>query len=114
MSDIVERARIKSGMLKMSERIAFGSDFELLDEMAVEIEMLRFDLERCRQEAVAKISEACLEQSRLRSLLKEAGDALEAVPMPGGTTSWQGWKLAFLAWHEHTARTVLSKIKGEA
>ena len=59
-------------------------------------------------------TEAADEIDRLRSLLKEAGDALEAVPMPGGTTSWQGWKLAFLAWHEHTARTVLSKIKGEA
>ncbi len=60
-----------------------------------------------------EILAAAGEITRLRSLLKEAGEALGNVPMPGGTTSWQGWKLAFLAWHEHTARTVLSKIKGE-
>jgi len=83
MSDIVERARIKSGMLKMGERIAFGSDSELLDEMAAEIE-------------------------RLRSLLKEAGEALEPIA--------QRWidPLSIAREHWRAASTVLSKIKGEA
>jgi hypothetical protein len=39
--DIVDRLNIKSNMIFLGERIAFGSECELMDEAALEIESLR-------------------------------------------------------------------------
>ena len=46
--DIVERLRIKSNMIFLGERIAFGSECELMDEAAREIEALRAQLAECQ------------------------------------------------------------------
>jgi hypothetical protein len=49
MMDIVERAKIKSGKLRMGEPIKFGSDADLIDEMSAEIELLRKDRDWLRE-----------------------------------------------------------------
>jgi hypothetical protein len=48
MTEIVKRAQIKAGMIRMCEPIAFGSDADLLDECADEIERLKAEVERLR------------------------------------------------------------------
>jgi len=41
MSDLIERLRVKSAMITLGEKIAFGSETALMDEAALEIENLR-------------------------------------------------------------------------
>ena len=47
--DILERAKIKLGMLRMGEPIKFGSDADLIDKMAAKIELLRKERNRLRE-----------------------------------------------------------------
>ena len=53
MADIVEKLRVKAGMLLMGEPIAFGSDAKVMNEAADEIERMRVELsERCPVDAM--------------------------------------------------------------
>jgi hypothetical protein len=47
--DIVERLRMKSNIIFLGERIAFGSECELMDEAAREITTLRQQVERLQE-----------------------------------------------------------------
>ena len=49
MNDLLKRISIMSGMIKMCERIHFGSDSALLDECAIEIERLNYKLYEVKQ-----------------------------------------------------------------
>jgi hypothetical protein len=49
--DIVDRLKIKSNMIFLGEHIAFGSECELMDEAADEIESLRAQLAEFQKDA---------------------------------------------------------------
>lgn len=49
--DIVQRLTIKSNMIFLGERIAFGSECELMDEAANEITKLRAQVEELSKDA---------------------------------------------------------------
>lgn len=49
--DIVQRLTIKSNMIFLGERIAFGSECELMDEAANEINSLRAQVEELSKDA---------------------------------------------------------------
>jgi hypothetical protein len=75
MSDLVERLEIKSGMMKMGEKIAWGSDTALMDEAAARItaleqEVHNLDVMICD----ISLTNKNLEQENAR--LREAGSAL--------------------------------------
>ena len=73
MMDIVERAKIKSGMLRIREPIKFGSDVDLIDEMAAEIELLRNERDLLWEElAAARNSLAGLGYPNIASTICDA------------------------------------------
>jgi len=73
MMDIVERAKIKSGMLRIREPIKFGSDVDLIDEMAAEIELLRNERDLLWEElAAARNSLAGLGYPNIASIICDA------------------------------------------
>lgn len=49
MSDLPKRLRIKAGMIQLGEKIAWGSDTELMYEAADRIETLESNLEAERE-----------------------------------------------------------------
>jgi hypothetical protein len=61
MSDLVERLEIKSGMMKMGEKIAWGSDTALMDEAAARITALEQENARLKSEHEAIHAAALME-----------------------------------------------------
>jgi len=55
MSDLIKRAKIKAGMLRMGEPIAFGSDADIIEELIDEIRALQGALS-----AMVEVGEAYL------------------------------------------------------
>jgi len=75
MTEIVKRAQIKAGMIRMCEPIAFGSDADLLDERAAEITRLRAS-ERSAWNAAADRDEQI---ERLKAEVERKDKALEGI-----------------------------------
>lgn len=60
--DIVDRLKIKSNMIFLGERIAFGSECALMDEAADEITSLRNQLAECQWISVKdKMPDMCVD-----------------------------------------------------
>jgi hypothetical protein len=91
-TDQVKRLRIKVGMIRMGERIAFGSDADALDEAADTIERLTKERDEARAAALeeaAKVAEQKfrIDQNRRDRMLDEeweqdretAGDEIAAA-----------------------------------
>jgi chromosome segregation ATPase len=79
MTDLPKRLRIKAGMIQLGERIAWGSDAEIMEEAADEIERinesLRVEFSALRQQEV-EIHEFREERDTIRKQLSEARELL--------------------------------------
>lgn len=50
MSDLLSRAKIKVGLLRMGEPVAFGSDAAMIEELCAELEQVKRENEQLRAE----------------------------------------------------------------
>lgn len=62
MSDLPKRLRITAGMIQLGERIAWGSDAEIMEEAADEIDDLLIKLSIVRSELDALRAKAAMER----------------------------------------------------
>jgi hypothetical protein len=117
-ADLVRRLRVKAGMLRMGERIAFGSDADALEDAADAIERLTRERDEARavfdvktaSQIIAALQEADLRSKDRIAKLEAALDSLardQQSEAQAGTGEYQRGYDDCIADHADRARAAL-------